>query len=78
MKRILITGGMGFVGRQIVRSLSKKNVEITLVVRKGKENDVKNIASVKKVISSQDIFVESRQWWANACKGIDIVIHSAW
>lgn len=78
MKKILITGGTGFVGRQIVRSLSKKNVEITLVVRSGKENAVENIASVKKVITSQDIFVENRHWWANACKGIDAVIHAAW
>lgn len=78
MKRILITGGTGFVGRQIVRSLSKKNVEITLVVRSGKENIVKDIPSVKKVITSQDIFVEDRHWWANACKGIDTVIHAAW
>jgi len=78
VKKILITGGTGFVGRQIVRSLSKRNVEITLVVRSGKENSVENIASVKEVIPSQDIFVENRHWWANACKGIDTVIHAAW
>ena len=78
MKRILITGGTGFVGRQVVRSLSKKDVEMTLVVRNGKENAVKDIACVKKIITSQNIFVENRHWWANACKGIDIVIHAAW
>lgn len=78
MKRILITGGTGFVGRQIVHSLSKKNVEITLVVRSGKENTVNNTPSVKKVIISEDIFVENQHWWANACKGIDTVIHAAW
>ena len=78
MKKILITGGTGFVGRQVVRSLSEKNVEITLVIRKGRKNTVENIASVKKVISSQDIFAENRHWWANACKGIDAVIHAAW
>jgi len=78
VKRILITGGTGFVGRQVVRSLSKKDVEMTLVVRSGKEKAVKDIACVKKIITSQDIFVENRHWWANACKGIDIVIHAAW
>ena len=78
MKRILVTGGTGFVGRQIVRSLSKKDVEITLVVRNGKENVVKDIASVKKIITSQDIFVENQHWWASACKEIDTVIHAAW
>jgi len=69
---------MGFVGRQIVRSLSGKNVEITLVVRSGKENSVKNITSVNNAITSKDIFAENRHWWANACKGIDTVIHAAW
>ena len=78
MKKILITGGTGFVGRQIVRSLSKKNVEITLVVRTGKENTVKNVPSVKKVITSQDIFLENKHWWSNACEGINTVIHAAW
>ena len=78
MKKILITGGTGFVGRQVVRSLSKKYVEMTLVVRNGKENAVKDIASVKKIITSHDIFAENRHWWANACKGIDTVIHAAW
>lgn len=77
-RRILLTGATGFVGRQIVRSLSKKNVEITLVVRSGKENTVKNTPSVKKVIISEDIFVENQHWWANACKEIDTVIHAAW
>ena len=61
-----------------MRSLSKKDVEMTLVVRNGKENAVKDIASVKKIITSQDIFAEDRHWWANACKGIDTVIHAAW
>ena len=78
MKKILITGGTGFVGRQIVRSLAEQNVEITLVVRSGKENTFKNIPSIKKVISTQDIFCENRHWWANACQGVDIVIHAAW
>lgn len=78
MKKILITGGLGFVGRQIVRSLSDKNVSMTLVVRHDKERAAKNIASVDKVISSQDIFLENQKWWANACEGIDAVIHAAW
>jgi dTDP-6-deoxy-L-talose 4-dehydrogenase (NAD+) len=78
VKRILITGGTGFVGRQVVRSLSKKDVEMTLVVRNGKENAAENIASVNKVITSKDIFAENWEWWANVCKGVDTVIHAAW
>ena len=33
---ILITGAMGFVGRQILQSISKKDVSIRIIVREGK------------------------------------------
>ena len=75
---MLITGGTGFVGRQIVKALSKKGVEMTLVVRSGKEKYAKEINSLANIISSKNIFAESQQWWAHACSNIDTVIHSAW
>jgi len=78
IKRILITGGMGFVGTQIVRSLARQDVEITLVVRKEKNAKAKNIPSVKKVVFSPDIFAENKNWWTKVCQGIDIIIHAAW
>ena len=47
MKRVLITGANGFVGRQIIRSLDAKGSDLTPVVREGKENTVSNF---KKLI----------------------------
>ena len=75
---MLITGGTGFVGQQIVKALLKREATITLVVRKGKEKDAKELCSVANVISSDDIFSENQQWWASACTSIDTVVHSAW
>jgi dTDP-6-deoxy-L-talose 4-dehydrogenase (NAD+) len=78
LKKVLITGGTGFVGQQIVKALLKREATITLVVRKGKEKDAKELCSVANVISSDDIFSENQQWWASACTSIDTVVHSAW
>lgn len=75
---MLITGGTGFVGQQIVKALLHRKIEITLVVRKGKEKDAKELCSFANVISSDDIFSENEQWWASACTSIDTVLHSAW
>ena len=76
-KRILITGATGFVGRQVVQALCKANVQITAVVRPGKES-FQNQPNVRWIVCSPDIFQESTEWWAQQCKGIDVVIHAAW
>jgi dTDP-6-deoxy-L-talose 4-dehydrogenase (NAD+) len=78
LKKVLITGGTGFVGQQIVKALLHRKIEITLVVRKGKEKDAKELCSTANVISSDNIFSENEQWWASACASIDTVVHSAW
>jgi len=76
--KILITGGTGFVGQQIVKALSRREAEITLVVREGKEKNAKALCSFANVISSQNIFSENEKWWASVCENIDIVVHVAW
>ncbi len=78
MTSILITGSTGFVGSQIISLLANTNIEIVLVVRSGKENKYRKISNVKKIISTNDIFEESIDWWVDACDGIDLVLHTAW
>jgi uncharacterized protein YbjT (DUF2867 family) len=39
-REILVPGATGFVGRQVVRTLSKEDVELHLVVREGKQGTV--------------------------------------
>lgn len=78
MKTILLTGASGFVGKQIFNALSKSNVRIVPIVRAGKESSFQSQPNIDRVVCSPDIFQESADWWADQCKGIDIVIHAAW
>jgi nucleoside-diphosphate-sugar epimerase len=78
MTRVLITGANGFVGRQIIRSLDIKDIDLILIVREGKESTVSNFKNVKKIITSKNLFAEDESWWEEQCKDVDIVIHAAW
>lgn len=75
-KRILVTGATGFVGRQILAALLKKDVELRLVVRTGSESRLPDCS--REVLTTPDLFKESSEWWAVACKGVDTVVHAAW
>lgn len=78
MKTILLTGASGFVGRNIILALSKLNVKVILIVRKGKKDKIIKTPNIVKIIKTEDIFKESIGWWKRHCKGIDIIIHAAW
>lgn len=69
---ILITGGTGFLGRQIVRSALKRGHPVRLVTRKPTHE--RNIQE----IVTEDMFSESLEWWNEVLNGVDIVIHAAW
>ena len=75
---ILLTGATGFVGRQVLRVLEERNCRVRLVVREGKPDRLPQAAVTEEVISSPDIFDESESWWADACRGVDTVVHVAW
>lgn len=78
VKTILITGGTGFVGRQVVRYLSDKEVILRLIVRSGKENISQTIGNNCELIESDDLFSESVEWWTKQCADVDTVLHLAW
>lgn len=78
MKKILLTGATGFVGRQVMQTLLDESVELTAVVRKGKEDQIPKNSSISKIITTEDLFSESIEWWTEACKNIDTIIHVAW
>jgi nucleoside-diphosphate-sugar epimerase len=77
-KITLLTGGTGFVGRQVLRALVVKGINVRLVVRNDKQTEFDNYDSLESVVYSPDLFSEDASWWANACQGVDTVIHVAW
>lgn len=78
MKKILVTGATGFVGRQVIHFLADYDVQLFLVVRKGKERVFHSFPQVVKIITTNDLFAESASWWSTKCHEIDIVVHLAW
>jgi len=75
---VLLTGATGFVGRQVLRVLGERGVHVRVVVREGKQSQLEHPEAIESVVTTQDLFTESADWWANVCKGIDTIIHVAW
>jgi len=75
---VLITGATGFVGHQVLRQLANSSVEIRAVIREGSQDKLIEGVPLEEVITTPDLFAESADWWAEACEGVDTVIHVAW
>lgn len=76
-KRILLTGGSGFVGRQILSALAKDDSLVRLVLRRGSEQAFKPSSNLEMVLTD-DLFAENTEWWGDVCDGVDTVVHAAW
>jgi nucleoside-diphosphate-sugar epimerase len=76
--KILVTGATGFVGRHVIHNLLEKQIKVRAIVRKGKESFFKNKNLKLELISTDDLFKESADWFSEQCKGVDTVIHIAW
>lgn len=71
--KILITGGTGFLGRNLIEELSRDNYKIKLLVRKDENLD--NLKKYKLNFVYGDI--TDKESLVRACKDIDMVIHMA-
>ena len=74
----LLTGGTGFVGRQVLRALDENGAQVRAVVRNGKQNQIASLNCIEAVITTQDLFAEDSAWWSNVCADVDTIIHVAW
>jgi nucleoside-diphosphate-sugar epimerase len=75
---ILLTGATGFVGRQILTSLTEAGRRVRLVLREGSPRRHAPLPPVESIVYSQDIFREPVEWWTRTLDGVDTIIHSAW
>lgn len=77
-RRVLVTGATGFVGKQVVRAFSERGIQLRLVIREEKTATAELLANGCEIVTSEDLFAESSQWWAEQCESIDTVVHLAW
>lgn len=77
-RKVLLTGANGFVGRQVFKALLSSDVDIRLVLRHGREIPDKAQNRIEGVLWTDDLFAEPVDWWAEACSGVDTVVHVAW
>lgn len=73
---ILLTGATGFVGRQILRELGERSCRVRVIVRDA--GKIPQSHAIESIVTTPDAFSESAEWWAETCRGADIVIHAAW
>ena len=71
MKKVLVTGGGGFLGKAVVRGLVEKNVDVTSFSRSFyPELDEMGVAQIQGDLTDRDAVVR-------ACRGTDTVFHVA-
>jgi dTDP-6-deoxy-L-talose 4-dehydrogenase (NAD+) len=77
LKTVLVTGGTGFVGRQIVKALLSRGHRVRMTARPAHASTVQPSDRVE-IIPTDDLFAESEAWWLSRLEGVDAVIHAAW
>jgi len=73
----LVTGGSGFVGRQVVRRLLDSNIRTTVLCRHSPKPDQLDPRTAAVRVMS-DMFSESFERLVEITRGFDALIHCAW
>lgn len=73
MTRVLLTGGAGFVGRQILKRLLARECSVRMAVR----TRVSTPYEVEQVVIG-DLFTAGQSSLMDLCKDVDVICHAAW
>ncbi len=79
MKKILVTGGNGFLGKYVVKLLLQQDVSVISVVRKGTivESSIRYHLNFS-LVEVDDLFELDEFQWNELLIGVDTIIHLAW
>ena len=72
-KKILITGGTGFIGSSLVKILANVSSHVVLLLRKNRQFDEEWISESKITLIRGDISI--RDTWERALDGVEYVFH---
>ncbi len=76
---ILLTGATGFVGRQVLRALAERGCKVRVVDSEPVPNiGCRTSDADREGDCHRGLCSRGRAWWADACRGVDTVIHVAW
>ena len=79
MKKILITGSSGFIGRALTKKLCEKNYIVHATVNNNFSclESMTNYICSKKLRLFLSVNINSKTYWDEALKGVEVIIHLA-
>jgi nucleoside-diphosphate-sugar epimerase len=75
---IALTGATGFVGRQVLRSLTERGQRVRAIVRHPEKLSSVGKSDLVEVAETGDLFEESPARLKELLGGVDTLVHSAW
>ena len=76
--KFAITGGTGFVGRQVVKFLLSRGHDVRLLTRRSVLSDPDLSLLSVEVVDIGDLLEVNRKVLDKAFRGVDVLVHAAW